>query len=57
MLVLVESEEKHRKGVFSGHTQNFLPVLIAAPHLKSHDLIDVELYANTPEGLLGTLPT
>ena len=51
MRVLVESEEKHRKGVFSGHTENFLPVLLTAPHLKSNDLVDVELYANTPEDL------
>lgn len=51
MKVLIESEE--RPGVFSGHTENFLPVLIENSQLKSNDLIEVVLLRNTPEGLIG----
>lgn len=37
----------------SGHTDNFLEVLIDHPGLQSNQLIEVELVANTPEGLIG----
>jgi threonylcarbamoyladenosine tRNA methylthiotransferase MtaB len=51
MKVLIESEE--RPGLFSGHTENFLQVLVENPELKSNDLVEVSLERNTPEGLIG----
>ena len=47
--VLIEKTED----VSSGHTENFLQVLSQDKQLKSNDLVDMQLYANTPEGLLG----
>jgi threonylcarbamoyladenosine tRNA methylthiotransferase MtaB len=47
--VLVEKAED----VSSGHTENFLQVLSQDKGLKSNDLVEMQLYANTPEGLLG----
>lgn len=51
MSVLIESEEK--EGVFAGHTENFLPVIIEKLGLKSNDLVDVMILRNAPEGLIG----
>ena len=39
----------------SGHTANFLAVNIKEAGLSSNELVEVELVANTPEGLVGTL--
>lgn len=47
MSVLVE-------GKGEGHTTNFLPVKILAP-LKPHEIVQVKLIENTPEGLIGKL--
>lgn len=55
MKVLIESEEKNRKGVFSGHTENFLPVLIQAEGLSSNQIVEVELIQNTQEALIGKI--
>lgn len=49
--VLIEKAE----GVSSGHTENFLQVLGKDKNLKSNDLVEMQMYANTPEGLLGRL--
>lgn len=51
MKVLIESEDK--KGVFSSHTENFLPVLVQAEGLSSNQIIEVELIENTQEALIG----
>ncbi|MES2344799.1 MAG: tRNA (N(6)-L-threonylcarbamoyladenosine(37)-C(2))-methylthiotransferase MtaB [Chlamydiota bacterium] len=51
MSVLIEAEE--RPGFFSGHTENFLQVLIPGTHFRSNDLIEVTFVSNTPEGLIG----
>jgi threonylcarbamoyladenosine tRNA methylthiotransferase MtaB len=47
--VLLESEEE---GTFTGHTENFLPVLVPSIGLKSNDLIEVECVSNGPKGLI-----
>lgn len=47
--VLIESLEDN--GLFSGHTDNFLKVLVDRPHLKQHDIIEVICHENRPEGL------
>lgn len=49
--VLIEETE----GVTSGHTENFLHVISQDKGLKSNDLVEMQLYANTPEGLLGKI--
>lgn len=49
--VLIEKAE----GVSSGHTENFLQVISQEKGLKSNDLVEMQLYKNTPEGLLGRI--
>ncbi|MDQ5955748.1 MAG: tRNA (N(6)-L-threonylcarbamoyladenosine(37)-C(2))-methylthiotransferase MtaB [Candidatus Rhabdochlamydia sp.] len=49
--VLIEKVED----VSSGHTENFLRVLSQNKALKSNDLVEMQLYENTPEGLLGRI--
>lgn len=51
MRVLIESEE--RPGVFAGHTENFLQVVVEKEGLCSNDIVDVVLTGNTAEGLVG----
>ncbi len=51
MTVLIESEDL--PGFFSGHTENFLHVIIPGAHFRSNDLVEVTLVSNTPEGLIG----
>lgn len=53
MEVLLEAEESAHPGYISGHTANFLPVLVPAQGLKSNDLILVDLIENTPDALIG----
>lgn len=51
--VLTESYDSSR-GLFCGHTDNFLPVTIAGDNnLTANSLVSVYLQANTPEGLSG----
>jgi len=50
MRVLTESSSD---GVTTGHTDNFLPVILPDSALPRNQLIDVELIDNTPEGLIG----
>jgi threonylcarbamoyladenosine tRNA methylthiotransferase MtaB len=40
-------------GMASGHTDNFLRVLVEDAQIKPNDLLEVELIANQPEGLIG----
>ena len=49
--VLLESE--NRPGFIMGNTDHFLPVLLPKQGLRSNDLIQVECFENSPEGLLG----
>ncbi|KAG6559158.1 Threonylcarbamoyladenosine tRNA methylthiotransferase MtaB [Candidatus Rhabdochlamydia oedothoracis] len=49
--VLIEKAED----VSSGHTENFLHVISQDKGLKSNDLVEMQLYENTPEGLLGRI--
>ncbi len=53
MPVLVESEDKKEKNLFSGHTANFLPVLIRSDAVKSNDLVQVQIIDNSAEALIG----
>ena len=55
MLVLTESRDEHNLREIAGHTANFLPVLIQNETLASNQLVEVELTANTPKGLIGYL--
>lgn len=52
MKVLLESLEK-TENVFSGHTENFLPVLVEGSNLSSNQIVLVKLIENTPHGLKG----
>ncbi|NGX47593.1 MAG: Threonylcarbamoyladenosine tRNA methylthiotransferase MtaB [Chlamydiae bacterium] len=40
-------------GMFSGHTENFLQVVVPDNGLKSNEIVDVKLTENTPKGLIG----
>jgi threonylcarbamoyladenosine tRNA methylthiotransferase MtaB len=51
MKVLLENETK--PGFLSGHTENFLRVWIASDQYRPNDVIEVELIANGPDGLIG----
>ncbi len=53
MWVLTESLDDKRPGGMTGHTANFLPVWVEGTHFTSNQLVEVELVANTPEGLIG----
>lgn len=53
MVVLTEGREKDNSSYITGHTENFLNVLIKDPHCQPNELIEVELIENTPNGLIG----
>lgn len=53
MLVLTENRDEMRQDGIAGHTANFLLVWVQGEHFESNQLIEVELIANTPEGLIG----
>ncbi len=53
MSVLLENETK--PGFISGHTANFLRIWVQAGSFRPNDLIDVQIVANEPDGLVGTL--
>jgi threonylcarbamoyladenosine tRNA methylthiotransferase MtaB len=55
MTVLLESELTERPGWMSGHTANFLPVLVDYAEGASNMLVEVELVENTPAGLIGKI--
>lgn len=50
MPVLLESREGEQ---FSGHTENFLQVLVPHEGQRSNAIVDVTLKENTPKGLVG----
>lgn len=51
--VLTEKREAERPRSISGHTDNFLVVQIDHPDIISNQLVEVEIVANSPEGLIG----
>jgi threonylcarbamoyladenosine tRNA methylthiotransferase MtaB len=53
MWVLTESKDDSRPHEIVGHTANFLPVWVQSEALGSNQLVEVELTANTPSGLIG----
>lgn len=53
MLVLTESLDENRPGEIAGHTSNFLPVWVQGSSFASNELVEVEMIANTPTGLIG----
>lgn len=55
MQVLTESRDKDGSFEIAGHTANFLPVLIQDNTLTSNQIVEVELIANSPRGLIGKL--
>lgn len=54
MFVLTESRDASRPGEIAGHTENFLNVWIQG-HVEPNQIVEVELVANGPEGLIGRL--
>ena len=53
MMVLTETDMNAAGNRISGHTENFLNVIIEGKGMQQNQLIEVELGENTPEGLLG----
>jgi MiaB-like tRNA modifying enzyme len=53
MTILTESGDKSRPGEIAGHTDNFLMVWIPDSGYKPNQLVEVDLIANTPDGLIG----
>ncbi len=52
MAVLLENSEEN--GSISGHTENFLRVILPAGPYKPNDIVTCQLIENTPQGLIGT---
>lgn len=56
MKMLVETEESHMPGFFSGLTENFLQVYIPKEEsIRSNAIISVHLKENTPQGFCGEI--
>jgi len=53
MDLLLEDVDPSREGFFSGHTENFLRVLVPNDNFQRNQIIKVECTENTPEGLVG----
>ena len=53
MKVLLETPVKEFPHLFSGHTDNFLPVWVEGKSLRSNEIVLVEMLENSPEGLKG----
>ncbi len=51
--VLFEAEDNVKGS--RGHTDNFLPVVVKDTKIKAHDLLEVELIDNHPDGLVGRI--
>ena len=52
--VLFESKENLGK-LISGHTDNFLQVVVASKDIQPNTIVDVEFIANQPDALLGKI--
>lgn len=55
MQVLTEGRDSENDAFITGHTANFLPVLIRSDSLTSNQIVEVKLVENTPRGLIGEL--
>lgn len=55
MSVLLESPVTDKPGYISGHTENFLPVIIHYPEGKQNMIVEVEMMENTPAALMGRM--
>jgi len=56
MTVLTENLDPSRPNEICGHTENFLMVWIPNHHQYSpNELVEVELVANTPDGMIGRI--
>lgn len=53
MSVLLEGGDSSHPGYLTGHTANFLSVLVPASGLQANEMIDVELASNGPDALIG----
>ncbi len=53
MTVLTESYDDYHKEMITGHTDNFLPVMISKDGLVPNQLVDVKCVENTASGLVG----
>jgi threonylcarbamoyladenosine tRNA methylthiotransferase MtaB len=53
--VLIEGSSSPRDGFVSGHTENFLPVLIPAAGMERNTIVDVVCQTNEPDGLVGAV--
>lgn len=49
----VLTENNAMEGYVSGHSENFLSVMIKSDTLTANEIVNVELIENTPEGLVG----
>lgn len=54
MQILTEKKNEH-SSLISGHTDNFLEVIVDNPNLEQNQLVTVRLLSNTPEGLIGKM--
>jgi threonylcarbamoyladenosine tRNA methylthiotransferase MtaB len=55
MWVLTESQDEDGLDEIAGHTANFLPVRVQGKSIGQNQLVQVELTANTPSGLIGCI--
>ena len=55
MKVLLESPVKGSPHLFSGHTENFLPVWVEGEALRSNEIVLVKMFENTAESLKGKI--
>jgi threonylcarbamoyladenosine tRNA methylthiotransferase MtaB len=53
MTVLTEGVESGKEDLIHGHTDNFLKVSMPQGNWKANQLLEVEIYKNTPTGLKG----
>lgn len=53
--VLTENLDPDQPHYISGHTNNFLPVMIPAHSLTANEIINVKCLENTPTGLIGCI--
>ncbi len=53
MPILLEDLDSTKPGYFSGHTENFLEVLVPEGDLVSNQIVNVTCTENTPTGLVG----
>lgn len=53
MTILTENLDPNKPGQICGHTDNFLMVWVDSQSHGQNELVEVDLVANTPEGLIG----